>query len=147
MKEKEKQKISEKYYGELGYFTRYYADEMIIHDGIIPDYYPSPINKIGTDETDYPINFVCRRENGTYISPRTMQHTSSVIHNQLQFEAFDYHSLRHTHTTMLIENGAPPIYVQKRLGHKNLDTTLNIYANHLTEKFKEQGNMVLNNIF
>ena len=48
---------------------------------------------------------------------------------------------------MLIENGAPPIYVQKRLGHKNLDTTLNIYANHLTEKFKEQGNMVLNNIF
>ena len=55
MKEKEKQEISEKYYGELGYFTRYYADEMIIHDGIIPDYYPSPINKIGTDETDYPI--------------------------------------------------------------------------------------------
>lgn len=147
MNEKEKQEISEKYYGELGYFTRYYADEMIIHDGVVPDYYPSPINKIGTDETDYPINFVCRRENGTYISPRTMQHTSSVIHNQLQFEAFDYHSLRHTHTTMLIENGAPPIYVQKRLGHKNLDTTLNIYANHLTEKFKEQGNMVLNNIF
>ena len=48
---------------------------------------------------------------------------------------------------MLIEHGAPPIYVQKRLGHKNMDTTLNIYANHMTDTFREQGTIVLNNIY
>ena len=78
---------------------------------------------------------------------RLIQHTSSVIHNQLDFKDFDFHSLRHTHTTMLIENGAPPVYVQNRLGHKNLDTTMNIYANHMTETFKQQGNSILNNMY
>ena len=59
------------------------------------------------------------RENGEYIAPRTMQHTSSVIHHKMNFPEFDFHSLRHTHATMLQENGADMVYIQRRLGHVN----------------------------
>ena len=76
-----------------------------------------------------------------------MQHTSSIIHHQLGYPEFDFHSLRHTHATMLMENGAPPVYIQKRLGHKKIDETLNIYANHLTDTVRSQGVAVLNNIY
>lgn len=93
------------------------------------------------------INLVCVRENGTYSSPRTMQHTSSIIHHQLGLIEFDFHSLRHTHATMLMENGAPLVYIQKRLGHKKLDMTMNVYTNHLTDTVKSTGISVLNRIY
>ena len=91
-------------------------------------------------------NFVCRRENGEYISLRTMQYTTHIIHEQLNLPEFDFHSLRHTHATMLVENGAPLKYVQKRLGHKKIDVTMNIYQ-HLTEALREQGNAVIESMF
>jgi site-specific recombinase XerD len=47
---------------------------------------------------------------------------------------------------MLVENGAPLKYVQKRLGHKKIDVTMNIYQ-HLTEALREQGNAVIENMF
>lgn len=75
-----------------------------------------------------------------------MQHTSSVIHNQLGFPEFDFHSLRHTHCTMLLDNGADPKYVQTRLGHKSVQITLDIYQ-HLTQKTKKTCDSILNNIY
>lgn len=38
------------------------------------------------------------------------------------------HDLRHSHASMLINMGFPPIVIRDRLGHKNIQTTLNIYA-------------------
>ena len=83
-------------------------------------------------KTDKEIHFVCVREDGTYITPRTMQHTSRVIHNELNIKEFDFHSLRHTHATVLLERGAPLKYIQQRLGHKKIDITLNVYQ-HQTD--------------
>lgn len=101
---------------------------------------------ISTNDKGKKINFVCKREDGTYIQPRTMQHTSSVIHNQLGFPEFDFHSLRHTHCTMLLDNSADPKYVQTRLGHKSVQITLDIYQ-HLTQKTKKTCDSILNNIY
>ena len=146
-REKDLQTKAEEMYSIYNRFTRYYANEALTYGGTVPEQISSPMNRIGTEITEYETPFLCRRENGTYITPRTLQHTSNVIHEQIGIENFDFHSLRHTHTTMLIENGAPPVYVQNRLGHKNLDTTMNIYANHMTDTFKDQGNNVLNAIY
>ena len=75
-----------------------------------------------------------------------MQHTSRVIHNDLNIKEFDFHSLRHTHATVLLEKGAPLKYIQQRLGHKKIDVTLNVYQ-HLTEELTQRGVNVLNKIF
>ena len=40
---------------------------------------------------------------------------------------------RHTHATLLIENGANMKDVQERLGHSRLATTMDTYT-HVTEK-------------
>ena len=62
---------------------------------------------------------------------------SRVIHHEMHL-AFDYHSLRHTHATLLIESGADVKNVQTRLGHTNIETTLQTYV-HDTEKMAERS--------
>lgn len=109
-------------------------------------YYETPKREIIQQPTEKEIRFLCVRENGTYITPRTMQHTSRIIHNDLNIKDFDYHSLRHTHATVLLEKGAPLKYIQQRLGHKKIDITLNVYQ-HLTDNLQQVGTKVLNDIF
>ncbi len=86
------------------------------------------------------IQLATMRENGEFISPRIIQHVGRVIHYEkgLEYKEFDFHSLRHTHTTMLLSNGADIKYVQKRLGHKNIKVTLDIYY-QLTDDIREQN--------
>ncbi|MBE7019133.1 MAG: site-specific integrase [Ruminococcaceae bacterium] len=127
--EKEKQEKAASYFADR--YTHYYQTER---------------KEITTAPTDKEIHFVCVREDGTYITPRTMQHTSRVIHNELNIKEFDFHSLRHTHATVLLENDAPLKYIQQRLGHKKIDVTLNVYQ-HLTDDLRNRGTNVLNNIF
>lgn len=46
--------------------------------------------------------------------------------------------LRHTHATLLLESGAPAKVVQERLGHSNIQTTMNIYS-HVTPTMQEDA--------
>ena len=141
-KEYNKQMKARAYYEE--YYSQYYCEKEMLFskpNEIIP------INKISEEKTPYIVDFVCRRENGSYVTPRTMQHVSYIIHTQLNFPKYDTHSLSHTHGTMLLENGADFVYIQRRLGHKDLKTTIEIYTNHLTETIKERGNITLNSLY
>lgn len=136
MKAKKKQEENIKKYNE--YYCRYYSD-------IPVDYSADKENsvrkvcKISTVPSENEIHFIMTRDNGTYISSRTMLYASSIIHHKMNFKEFNYHSLRHTHATMLREAGAPDIYIQKRLGHTKLDVTLNVYSDHLTPKINKKG--------
>ena len=127
--EKQKQENARAYFGER--YTRYYTTER---------------REITNNPTANEIRFVLVREDGSYITPRTMQHTSRTIHYTLNIRDFDYHSLRHTHATVLLEKGAPLKYIQQRLGHKKIDVTLNVYQ-HLTDDLRKAGTDILNGIF
>ena len=77
------------------------------------------------------------RENGQIVSPDSMKYCSRVIHHQLLLD-FNYHSLRHTHATLLIEKGVSPKSVQERLGHTSITTTLETYV-HDTDTMKKEA--------
>lgn len=86
----------------------------------------------------YPrVRMVCIAENGEYTSTDSFKYCSRIIHHELKL-AFDYHSLRHTHATILIESGADVKDVQTRLGHSNIQTTLQTYV-HDTEAMKQRS--------
>ncbi len=101
------------------------------------------MNKDGSGAQIYP---VAVRENGEFIIPRTMQHTSSIIHHQMGFKDFTFHSFRHTHATMLAESGAPIKYTQERLGHKDITVTMQIYQ-HASDTIRQTGNAILEQMF
>lgn len=125
-REKDRQDKAMEYYGE-----RYvYSYES-----------PDGVHNCSDGKMIYP---VCVREWGEYITPRTMLYTSEVIHKM--GITFSFHSLRHTHCSVLLTAGAKPKYVQERLGHKNIQVTLGIYQ-HLTQGMSEEGDEILNSLF
>lgn len=54
------------------------------------------------------------------------------------------HGFRHTHASLLFESGANIKEVQERLGHKDVKTTMNIYAHVTPEKIEETGERFAN---
>lgn len=49
------------------------------------------------------------------------------------------HGFRHTHCSLLFESGASIKEVQERLGHKDIKTTMNIYAHVTPQSVKKTG--------
>ncbi|MDZ5757531.1 site-specific integrase [Carnobacterium maltaromaticum] len=54
------------------------------------------------------------------------------------------HGLRHTHATLLLEANANIKYISRRLGHKNIEITLNTYSHVLIEKELETAEIFSN---
>lgn len=131
-REKSKQEKSVIYYDE--HYTRYYLSK---------DSNGNPFISVKPNET--PLNLLLVRQDGSYTSPRIMQHASRIIRTQIGIAEFDYHSLRHTHATELGKSVTAK-YLQERLGHKNIETTMNIYY-HLTEDERKKESAKLNSMF
>lgn len=90
-------------------------------------------------------NFVCKKENGEHYTPNVIKYqTRELIQGKLNID-FNYHSLRHTHATMLIENGTPIKTVQKRLGHSRSAVTEDRYV-HLTQKMARDAADIFDSI-
>ena len=78
------------------------------------------------------------KENGALLTPDSFKYCAKVIHEELGNPLFHSHCLRHTHGTILAENGAKPNAVMERLGHKDIQTTLNNYVFN-TEKMQDDA--------
>lgn len=74
------------------------------------------------------VRLVTTRRNGKFLR-------YSSFRQFLSRRNINAHSFRHTHATVLIENGASPKGVADRLGHKDITITQNLYT-HATEKMK-----------
>ncbi|MFX0547853.1 site-specific integrase [Hathewaya histolytica] len=82
-------------------------------------------------------NFVCTKENGELITTNSLKYLSHVVNYELQ-TPFNFHSLRYTHATILLESGANIKDIQKRLGHSKLATTMDTYS-HVTKSLSEDS--------
>lgn len=85
-------------------------------------------------ERIYPL---CLSNDGQMTTYRSFKYCNRVIQHDLHIK-FDYHSLRHTHATKLIEGGANLKAVQTRMGHKDIATTLQIYS-HTTKGMEQEA--------
>lgn len=81
-------------------------------------------------------NFVCTKENGKLVTPNSIKWSCTNIQRKLGID-FNFHSLRHTHATLLMESGAKIKAIQERLGHSRASTTTDTYS-HLTKKMQQE---------
>jgi len=73
---------------------------------------------------------VCTRD-GNWVHPNNFRRAFKITVNQLDIPKIRLHDLRHTHATFLLENKVNPKIIQERLGHKNVNITLNTYSHAL----------------
>ena len=120
-------------YGE--YYTQIYQKEEKDEKG-------NTIFRLVEVENTIPValpvaNLIMRKENGQYSTTDSFKYAARVIHYDLGIK-FNFHSLRHTHATKLIESGVSPKAVQARLGHENIETTLQTYV-HNTDDMEQNA--------
>lgn len=83
---------------------------------------------------------IFHRKNNTLYYP---EHINMLLSSNLQV-SLSPHSFRHTHASLLFESGATIKDVQKRLGHTNVNTTMDIYT-HVTKSSERNAIEKLSN--
>ena len=68
-----------------------------------------------------------------------------ALNHHLKKIKLSTHMFRHTHVALLVEAGVPIKVISERLGHANVNTTLDIYT-HVTENMKLDLRLKLNNL-
>lgn len=95
------------------------------------------VHKVILSQDEDTVNFVCVNHHGKVSTPDSFDICAYNVRKKLGFE-FDFHTLRHTHATMLAESGINPKALQLRLGHEKIETTLNRYI-HATESMIDES--------
>jgi integrase len=75
---------------------------------------------------------------------RLFQVTKSYLHHEMdrgckqsKVKRIRIHDLRHSHASLLIEMGFSPLLISERLGHENIETTLQTYSHLYPNKHNE----------
>jgi integrase len=65
---------------------------------------------------------------GTPLAPDRVSRAWDRLMKKLEYPHVRFHDARHTHASLLLKADIHPKIVQERLGHANIETTLNIYS-------------------
>lgn len=87
---------------------------------------------------------VCTTDKGRQMTSYSMRHFEQFC--KQEFGSGSFHSLRHTHATMLLEAGESLEEVSKHLGHSSVTTTSKIYS-HYTAARRKNIARVIDKIF
>ena len=83
--------------------------------------------------------YIIHKEDGTPYSPDSLTQKWVRFRHQHHLRDIRLHDLRHTSATAMLAKGVESKVIQTRLGHANIQTTLNIYAHCLPSMNKEAG--------
>ncbi|MGA4517223.1 tyrosine-type recombinase/integrase [Solibacillus silvestris] len=81
---------------------------------------------------------VFNNEKNCFLQPTKTRKWLELVLNKYKLKKITTHGFRHTHCSLLLEAGATIKEVQERLGHSDIQTTMNIYA-HVSKKAKEEA--------
>lgn len=76
--------------------------------------------------------YVCTLEDGTLISPSSLNHKFKQILEDNNLPSIRFHDLRHSHASLLLSQGVQAKVISERLGHSNINITMDLYS-HIYE--------------
>ena len=82
---------------------------------------------------------VCTRPDARRLSPNQITDLFTTAAKQLGRPDAHFHSLRHSHASILLAAGEPIPAVQKRLGHGQASTTLDVYGHAIPRDDKAEA--------
>lgn len=80
----------------------------------------------------------CQLEKNTFLNLGAPRNALVRITKKHEIDMVNIHGFRHTHCSLLFESGVPMKDVMERLGHSDIQTTMNIYA-HVTEDSRDKS--------
>lgn len=89
-----------------------------------------------TDEPDY---VFCSRAGKLYHPNHMVQRAFKRHLKAAGLPEIRFHDLRHTHASLLVHAGVHPKAIQARMGHANIQTTLNTYGHLMPQAFAGVG--------
>ena len=128
--------------GEKDYIIKEPKSESGIRDihigSEVVSYLKKEKSKYVTDMINYGIGFrnygfVIRQYDGSPLKPDSMSRKWRRFLETNNLPPIRFHDLRHSHATALIQAGVSPKVVQERLGHSDVQITLNTYTHVLPE--------------
>ncbi len=77
---------------------------------------------------------------GAPLNPMTLTRTYQAFAKNVGLQEAKIHDLRHFHASVMLQNGQSMVLVSKRLGHRSVTTTADVYAHLLPGWQKEAAN-------
>lgn len=84
---------------------------------------------LGSGYSDQELVFA--REDGKPLHPNSVRNNFKQTLKRAGLKQINFHSLRHTHATLLLSQGIHPKVVSERLGHSTISITLDTYSHVL----------------
>ncbi|OTN81941.1 transposase A [Enterococcus faecium] len=97
-----------------------------------------------SEELEHDYVFISLKE-GYFGKPLKYQSVLDLVRRIVKKTGIEFtsHMLRHTHATQLIREGWDVAFIQKRLGHAHVQTTLNTYVHLSDQDMKNEFNKYL----
>lgn len=99
---------------------------------IIPNFLKEEVQEYISHHYGFPEN-----ERLFPIVARTLQKRMKRYEKKTGVKPIRVHDLRHSHVAYLIDQGVEPLIIKERLGHKNIQITLNTYGHLYPSRQKE----------
>ena len=86
-------------------------------------------------------DFVFTNTLGNILEPRKVNQVFDRIIRRAGLPKIRFHDLRHTHATLLLQQGVHPKIVSERLGHANIGITMDIYSHVIPSMQRKAAKM------
>jgi integrase len=83
------------------------------------------------------LDLVFAQKNGKPLQPTEMARNYRKLVDKSGLPYIRFHDLRHTHATLLLQQGVHPKVVSERLGHSTIGITMDTYTHVLPNMQKE----------
>ncbi|MGG3466769.1 site-specific integrase [Neobacillus pocheonensis] len=99
-------------------------------------------NKLSFGQEYHDLDLVFSQINGKPIQPTEMARNYRKMVDKSGLPYIRFHDLRHTHATLLLQQGVHPKVVSERLGHSTIGITMDTYTHVLPNMQKEAAHLL-----